>query len=289
MPHHHQHRHGSHTHGVMSGWIVGPYDVFIGGLLMRPTYGRIATAVASGLPDDARITDVGTGPGRLVVALARRHPRMTITGIDPSADMLRKARQRARDLPNAHLVEASSESLPAESGSQHAVVSSLSSHHWSDPAGALSEQARVLVPGGRLWLFDLISHLDPAISDQISAAGLTLVDEDPDLGWAARRIRTFTAVKSELARFHAQLGRYRFPTNGEFHGISDAGAHRSPTNGENATDVLHHPARRKASNRAASRSRSGRSGRRTGRVILLPCIAWSPCSNIGPSVASRRS
>jgi SAM-dependent methyltransferase len=37
------------------------------------------------------------------------------------------------------------------------VVSSLSSHHWQDPAAAVQEMARVLRPGGAAIIYDIRS------------------------------------------------------------------------------------------------------------------------------------
>lgn len=188
-----QHRHGSHTHGVMSGWIVRPYDVLVAGLLMRGTYRWIAEGLTSGVRDGEQVVDIGTGPGRLVELIARRRPGLTVTGIDPSADMLGRARDRTKALANARFVLAPAEELPFESGSVDVVVSSLSSHHWADPEAALAEQARVLAPGGRLWVLDLASHLDENLADQIADAGLRL-DDPPELpGLAGRRLVLITA------------------------------------------------------------------------------------------------
>jgi ubiquinone/menaquinone biosynthesis C-methylase UbiE len=45
--------------------------------------------------------------------------------------------------------------LPYRDGSVDLVVSTLSQHHWPDPAAALAELSRVLAPGGRIWIYDL--------------------------------------------------------------------------------------------------------------------------------------
>jgi ubiquinone/menaquinone biosynthesis C-methylase UbiE len=193
MPHREQHH---HHHGVMSGWIVRPYDLVVGGLLMRGTYRRIADAVTVGVADGGRVLDVGTGPGRLVAEIARRRPGLTVVGVDPSADMIGRARSRTAALANAQVRLAAAEDLPLEDDSVDAVVSSLSSHHWADSGRALAEQVRVLVPGGRFWLVDLAGHLAEDMADQIEAVGLWPTDEDPGLGAGVfRRLRVLTARK----------------------------------------------------------------------------------------------
>jgi ubiquinone/menaquinone biosynthesis C-methylase UbiE len=193
---HHRHQPRDHRHGVMSGWIVRPYDLLIGGVLMRGAYRRIAEHLTTGIAPGGRVLDIGTGPGRLVETIARRRPELTVVGIDPSADMIARAARRTANLPNAEVKIAASEDLPLGDASVDAVVSSLSSHHWADPEAALAEQVRVLVPGGRLWLVDLAGHVSGDIESQLEAAGLWLTEENAfPSGTVGLRLRVFTAVK----------------------------------------------------------------------------------------------
>lgn len=180
----------------MSGWIVGPYDLFVGGILMRGTHRAIADGLTVGVPDGGTVLDIGAGTGRLIAEIARRRPGLEVVGVEPSTDMLTRARRRTADLANARAVLAYAEDVPLDDESVDVVVSSLSSHHWADPAAALDEQARVLRPGGLLWLVDLTSHLEEGMADRIAAAGLRITDDDP--GWsvgAARRLTLISARK----------------------------------------------------------------------------------------------
>lgn len=164
----------------MTGWIVRPYDWVVSGLLMRGTYAKIADSLTVGVPDGGRVLDVGTGPGRLTAMIAARRPGLMVTGIDPSADMLARAHRRIADLPNAEVVLAGAEDLPFDDHTFDAVVSTLSSHHWADLAGALAQQTRVLRPGGRLWVIDLRRHAPTGLADSVAAAGLQLSDPSQD-------------------------------------------------------------------------------------------------------------
>ena len=185
----------------MSGWIVRPYDLIVGGVLMRGTYRRIAEHLTTGIVSGGRVLDVGTGPGRLVEAISRRREDLQVIGIDPSADMITRARQRTKAQPNVQVRMASAEDLPLDDDSIDAVVSSLSSHHWADRIAALDEQARVLRPGGRLWIVDLASHLPDGLRDDVHDAGLRLTDADLTnadlevLGVARRKLVLITARK----------------------------------------------------------------------------------------------
>src|SRR4051794_22617447 len=132
-PRHSRRGHGDlHEHGEMSGFIVRPYDLVVGGLLMRGTYAAIAGMVGGLVPTGGTVVDVGTGPGRLPVLLARRRSDLTVVGVDPSADMLERARRRSSGLSTVRFIETGAESLPLTDSSVDAVISSLSSHHWAD-------------------------------------------------------------------------------------------------------------------------------------------------------------
>jgi ubiquinone/menaquinone biosynthesis C-methylase UbiE len=191
--HERRHWHGGHSHGVMSGFIVRPYDVVVGGLLMRGTYAAIAGLLASRTPTGGTVLDVGTGPGRLPVLLAGRRSDLTVIGIDPSADMLKRARRRADGLAGVRFVETGAENVPLADGSVDAVVSSLSSHHWADRTAALAEQVRVLKPGGRFWLFDMKREMTDDLPAAVARSGLTLLDEPSPLGRGTRRRFGFIA------------------------------------------------------------------------------------------------
>jgi ubiquinone/menaquinone biosynthesis C-methylase UbiE len=121
---------------------------------------------ALALTTSGEAADLGCGGGRLAVELARRCPRLRVTGIDRSARMIELARARAASsgLPSRTVFrQADVCSLPFINGSVDLVVSSLSLHHWSRPLAALDEICRVLRRpdplrgrlGGAFVLFDL--------------------------------------------------------------------------------------------------------------------------------------
>ena len=125
---------------------------------LRWLYHAAAGRVAAELPDGARVLDVGTGPGGLLVELARLRGGIHVVGIDPSADMVDHATRRLAKAGLTGRAEArlgTAENLPFPDESFDAIVSTLSSHHWAEPDAAIADQARVLRPGGRLWVFDL--------------------------------------------------------------------------------------------------------------------------------------
>jgi ubiquinone/menaquinone biosynthesis C-methylase UbiE len=146
-----------HDDGSMTGWFGDPehYDRFAT-RFERRLRNRIAADVAAlRLPAGAHVLDVGTGPGRLPVEIARRNPQVWVTGLDVSPRMIEAA--RAAIEPGQQVIAEVGDvgRLPYRDGSVDLVVSTLSQHHWPDPAAALAELSRVLAPGGRIWIYDL--------------------------------------------------------------------------------------------------------------------------------------
>jgi SAM-dependent methyltransferase/succinate dehydrogenase flavin-adding protein (antitoxin of CptAB toxin-antitoxin module) len=98
-------------------------------------------------------------------ALARSGWFGAITGVDITPAMLDEARCAAagggRGLPAdcgsvLEFVEADAVALPFDESSFDAVVTRLSVHHLSDPERAINEMARVVKPGGRVVVVDIV-------------------------------------------------------------------------------------------------------------------------------------
>jgi ubiquinone/menaquinone biosynthesis C-methylase UbiE len=148
----HRHHHGGPD--GFTGRRVRWYD-FMASRLIRSLYRRLARDVATLVPEGGAVLDVGTGPGVLLVELARRRPDLRVTGLDRSPDMVSAARRKlARLGPRASAVTGDAAELPFPDGSFDLVVSSLSLHHWDHPEQARPEFARVLRPGGRVCTYD---------------------------------------------------------------------------------------------------------------------------------------
>jgi ubiquinone/menaquinone biosynthesis C-methylase UbiE len=170
MPHGHRFRHlFMHGDGSMTGWFGDPehYERFAS-RLQRRLRTRVATDVAAlRLPAGAHVLDVGTGPGRLPVEIARRSPQVRVTGLDVSPRMIEAATAAIEPGQQVTAEVGDVAKLPYRDGSVDLVVSTLSQHHWPDRAAALAELARVLAPGGRIWIYDLRRALRTA---QVAAA-----------------------------------------------------------------------------------------------------------------------
>ena len=100
--------------------------------------------------------DLACGPGTYTRPLAAR-VRHAI-GADLTPAMVEKARaEAARDgITNIEFVCADIYALPFADGAAGIVSCGYAFHHMTDPARALAEMARVVQPGGRMAITDII-------------------------------------------------------------------------------------------------------------------------------------
>lgn len=96
------------------------------------------------------VLDLGCGSGRFTRLLAAQLDEPRVLGVDLNPALLQEARQQAErcGLPIVHL-RADAVELPVADRALAAACCFRGLPLWSDPAVALSEVARVLVPGGR--------------------------------------------------------------------------------------------------------------------------------------------
>jgi ubiquinone/menaquinone biosynthesis C-methylase UbiE/DNA-binding transcriptional ArsR family regulator len=102
------------------------------------------------------VGDLGCGTGQLTDAIAPYVKQ--VIAIDSSVDMLDAARSRVGDARNVDLRQGDLENLPVGPGQLDAAMMSLVLHHAPSPAKALAEVARVLRPGGRVLIVDMLPH-----------------------------------------------------------------------------------------------------------------------------------
>jgi ubiquinone/menaquinone biosynthesis C-methylase UbiE len=106
-----------------------------------------------------RVLDVACGPGILTECLT---PRSALTiGIDFTAEPLRLALHRAAGNPRAGFVRGLAERAPFPGGCFGGAVIRLALHHFERPGAVLDEVHRVLAPGGRLVVLDVLTSTQP--------------------------------------------------------------------------------------------------------------------------------
>ncbi|MCY0898479.1 MAG: class I SAM-dependent methyltransferase [Firmicutes bacterium] len=107
----------------------------------------------------AHILDVGAGTGTMTWAMAAKAgPSGAVVGLDPSAAMLQEAARRAPDMAAAPVqwVQGVGEALPFARESFDVVTAQFSLRNMDDWVQGLQEMARVLKPGGRLVILDVV-------------------------------------------------------------------------------------------------------------------------------------
>jgi ArsR family transcriptional regulator len=92
--------------------------------------------------------------------------------------MLKAAKQRTADLPNVDLRRGDLESLPIEAGTCDVALMVLSLTYVADPTVVLCEMARVLRPGGRGVIVDLLPHARDDFRRQYGQLHLGFATED---------------------------------------------------------------------------------------------------------------
>jgi ubiquinone/menaquinone biosynthesis C-methylase UbiE/DNA-binding transcriptional ArsR family regulator len=126
--------------------------------LRQDLFGRASYlhALPGLLDPDWILGDLGCGTGQVAASLA---PFVTkVIAVDRSTDMLQAARRRVRDLANVEVRRGELEALPIQDAELDAATLLLVLHHIPDPLEALAEAARVLRPGGRLLISDMLPH-----------------------------------------------------------------------------------------------------------------------------------
>lgn len=118
--------------------------------------GADLTPLAALLDPTWIVGDLGCGTGQTTAALA---PFVgNVIAVDESSAMLAAARKRLDARDNVELRSGSLEDLPIDDAALDAAVLSLVLHFVVDPARVIAEAARVLKPGGRLLLVDMLPH-----------------------------------------------------------------------------------------------------------------------------------
>ncbi len=104
------------------------------------------------------IADLGAGEGAFALLLAQRAKR--VIAVDNSAKMIEVGQEQARrnGVKNLEFRLGDMEEIPIKSGAVELVFFSQSLHHALHPERAIAETWRILAPGGRVVILDLMQH-----------------------------------------------------------------------------------------------------------------------------------
>jgi SAM-dependent methyltransferase len=124
------------------------------------------TAVAD-LHEGEVVLDLGSGGGiDVILSAGRVGPTGTVYGLDMTDEMLALAQRNAREAgaANVHFLKGEIEAVPLPPDSVDVVISNCVVNLSTDKAAVLTEIARVLRPGGRVGISDVVAEdrLTPA-------------------------------------------------------------------------------------------------------------------------------
>jgi len=107
------------------------------------------------------VLDLGSGGGIDVILSGKRvGPTGTAYGVDMTDEMLALAQQNARDagVTNVHFLKGVIEQIPLPAASVDVVISNCVINLSTDKPAVLTEIARVLKPGGRIGVSDVVAE-----------------------------------------------------------------------------------------------------------------------------------
>jgi SAM-dependent methyltransferase len=124
-----------------------------------------------------RVADLGCGEGYLTIEASRWASR--VIAVDRSPAVLERARGLAtrRRVRNVIWKRGELERLPLKDASVDVALLSQALHHASDPAIAMAEAVRIVVPGGRVLILDLREHDQGWVRDRLGDTWLGFRDE----------------------------------------------------------------------------------------------------------------
>jgi ArsR family transcriptional regulator len=114
-----------------------------------------------------RVADLGCGDGYLTVEASRWASR--VIAVDRSRPVLERARglARRRGVRNITWRQGEIEQLPLRDASVDLAILSQALHHAAQPAVAVAEAARIVVPGGRVLVLDLREHAQEWVAERL--------------------------------------------------------------------------------------------------------------------------
>src|SRR5882724_126064 len=128
----------------------------------------IAEAAAATSPHARHVLDIGCGAGNYTLKLLQHLPNLDITLIDLSQPMLARAAERVRvaTAGTVRCIQGDVRDIVLPAGTFDIVLAAAVLHHlrtddeWRVVFTALH---RLLLPGGSLWVFDLVESSLPAV------------------------------------------------------------------------------------------------------------------------------
>lgn len=128
--------------------------------------GLIAAAALTG---SERVLDVGCGAGHVTIGLAGQARELVAVDLTEAMLAQTRAQVAAKGYTNVRVESADAMALPFASGSFDLAVSRYAAHHFADPLSAIRDIFRVIKPGGRWLLVDVVSPPEPMADTFLNA------------------------------------------------------------------------------------------------------------------------
>lgn len=163
-------------------------------------------AGAAGVVPGATVLDVASGPGSTALLLAGELGA-TVIGVDLGAQAVERANQKAVEAGLAgqvHFEVGDAERLPLPAASVDVVLSECALCTFPDKEAAAAQMARVLRPGGRVGITDVVveaERLDPELAD-LAGWIACLADARPVDGY--RTVFASAGLETVLVERHDQ-------------------------------------------------------------------------------------
>lgn len=182
-------------------------------IIQGPIYNRLIFKAASELyqrfireiqpPENAKILDVGSGPGFLTLLLAQENPTVSVVGVDYSPTQVRAANHlRIRNqIHNCSFREGDAMNLPFEDASFDTVISAGSIKHWPDGRRGLQEIQRVLMPNGSAFIGETDRNATDEEIYRFACKFTAWYVWNPFMKWYLRRVvfgQSYTRKEAEL-------------------------------------------------------------------------------------------
>lgn len=149
----------------------------------------------------SHVLDLGTGTARIPIALCQQLPDVRVMAVDAAISMLELARfnlEIAGVTQNIQLEHADVKQMDGfQSAMCDCVISNSLLHHLPDPLTALRQAVRLVRPGGRLFLRDLMR---PADQQQLEQLVQTYAGDEPPQAQQLLRQSLHAALTLDEAR-----------------------------------------------------------------------------------------
>ncbi|MHC4938493.1 MAG: arsenite methyltransferase [Planctomycetota bacterium] len=183
----------------------------------------------AGVQEGETVLDLGSGAGfDLLIAADKVGPRGRVIGVDMTDAMIEKARANTAKYDHVELRKGIIEELPVEESSVDWVISNCVINLSPEKERVFAELARVLKPGGRISVSDMVVEDLPDWAREMAAAyaaciggaaseaeyvaglenaGLTDVEVTDRLVYTAEQLASFAETESDRARLAELAGK----------------------------------------------------------------------------------